>query len=173
MTDEELEERYYCENYRRRNCKHFRSVIRSNPSTGCHHRIDHHHVCYGGAIFSSAPEELAFPCRDFEPDDLHIHGKSIWECYDDWLSKWLIYWNGRKPLRQFMLFYLDGNREVGYLAKTYDWINGTLFDEAGNHKWVYRSRLKRVRDGYGYKRIWAKPENGQWVLCERETLFSG
>ena len=167
MTDEEIEERYYCENYRCRDCRHFRHVLKSTPSTGCHRRIDHYHICYGGSIFSSCPEENAFPCRDFEPSSVHVHGLSIWKGYDDWLSKWLIYWNNGKPLRRVMRFWVDGDRDVDYYARTSDWVNGTMFDGGGEPKWIERSYLKRTRDGCGYKRVFEKYEAGQWTKLER------
>ena len=173
MTDEEIEERYYCENYRCNDCKYFKYVLRSDPSTGCHHRIDHHKICYGGSICISPPEELSFQCQDFKPSSIHVHGQSIWRGYDDWLSRWIVYWNGGKPLKRFMRFWVDGDHDMDYYAETSDWINGTIFDESGNPKWVYRTYLKRTRDGCGHKRVYERPENGQWILCDRETLFFG
>ena len=166
MTDEAIEERYYCENYRCRDCKHFRFVNRNEPNSGCQRRIDWYNITYGGPWFCCTPEELPFPCNEFEPSNIHVYGKSVWKGYDDWLNKWIIYWNNGKPLRDKMRFHVKGEK-IDYYAKTSDWINGTMYDNEGNPKWIELSYLKKTREGYGYKRVFAKYEEGQWIQFEK------
>lgn len=160
-------EEWYCENYHCKDCKYFKFVMPNDHNSGCQRRIDHHHLVYGASCFCDVPEEMPFPCNEFEPSKINVYGNVEWHGYNDWLDHYEKYWNEGKPIEGLMRLYIDGDKSVDYHIKITDWINGTLYDENGNPKWVDRRYLKRTRNGFGYKRIIEKYKNGEWIPYEQ------
>lgn len=149
-----------CPNFRCKDCKWYRPVIKGHEEDACNRRIDHKRIEYAVPWFKSSAEETGFPCKEFEPSSIHVWClKNYWTDWEHWWQDWIDTWmDGKTPTRP-LWFTLNGDRSVRYTVDRNDYINGTMF-ENGKLKAIEKAYYKQTRSGFGYKLVKEKLEDG-------------
>lgn len=137
-------------------CKYFQvDADLENKKSICK-RIDHKHIKFAKPWFKSydCGQTWGTPCRDFQPADWCIWLKKHWVSYDD-------YCQDREP-KGTVCFCVDNDFSVRYAVKTEDFVDGKMFDENGNLKWIgkmyYAQRRDKKKFPTGYELVYEERE---------------
>ena len=132
-------------------CKYFKvDADREDVQSICK-RIDHKHVKFSKSYFKSydCGQFRGIVCREFYPADNCVWLKKHWFSYDDYYQD--------EKIKGLINFCIDDDFSVRYGVKVEDFINGTMYDESGNLKWVekmyYKQRKPSKRYPTGYELV--------------------
>lgn len=139
-----------CPNYKCKDCKHFGNFTKGY----CNKRIDHKQIEFAVPWFKSSPEEVGFPCSEFEPSEIHVWDlKNYWTNWENWYADYKDTWlRGKDNSNKLCYFTLNGDRSVRYGVLISDYIYGTMI-ENNKLKAIEKMYYKRTKDGFGYKLI--------------------
>lgn len=123
-------------------------------------RIDHKHIQFATPYFRcyDAGQFNKCICRDFEPAPIWKYLYGHWKGFDDYYQGFDDYDRSLffgKPLA----FIIDGNKSVRYYVKSTDFINGTMFNQDGALRWIYKQYYVATRkNSYGYQLVREYPD---------------
>lgn len=131
-------------------CKYFKVNADMEGVESTCKRLDHKHLKFAKPWFKSydCGQFVGRVCKEFEPADYCVWLKKHWVSYDDYHQDDIIGDDAKS------YFCLDNDFSVRYGVLTKDFVDGTMFDDNGDLKWVEKVYYKRSKSSpIGYELV--------------------
>lgn len=104
------------------------------------------------------------PCKYVEP--IYPQLKQQTEDYPTFIQYYIEQWLP-KPLDKSTVAIVEvSNPDIVYRVKLQDWLDCSIFDDAGELKTTERYYYKQCRSGFGYKLVYEDLIDGVWRVRE-------